>query len=114
VRPFRLPNCRGKGPAGAPIWGGPVLAAGGCTCRVAPLRGHDPGAPDGRGPKFSWDSLASVLRSTSPALPNTKARQLPLHRHHFNQSFAMARTKQTARKSTGGKAPRKQLATKGE
>lgn len=26
----------------------------------------------------------------------------------------MARTKQTARKSTGGKAPRKQLATKGE
>ena len=27
---------------------------------------------------------------------------------------AMARTKQTARKSTGGKAPRKQLATKGE
>lgn len=26
--------------------------------------------------------------------------------------FQMARTKQTARKSTGGKAPRKQLATK--
>lgn len=26
--------------------------------------------------------------------------------------FEMARTKQTARKSTGGKAPRKQLATK--
>ncbi len=32
----------------------------------------------------------------------------------FNQDlFTMARTKQTARKSTGGKAPRKQLATKG-
>jgi hypothetical protein len=30
--------------------------------------------------------------------------------YHFNSS--MARTKQTARKSTGGKAPRKQLATK--
>jgi hypothetical protein len=29
--------------------------------------------------------------------------------YHF---FIMARTKQTARKSTGGKAPRKQLATK--
>jgi len=29
-----------------------------------------------------------------------------------NYSFTMARTKQTARKSTGGKAPRKQLATK--
>ncbi|KAM4783067.1 histone H3.2-like [Cyanocitta cristata] len=28
------------------------------------------------------------------------------------QGFGMARTKQTARKSTGGKAPRKQLATK--
>ena len=30
-----------------------------------------------------------------------------------SSNFAMARTKQTARKSTGGKAPRKQLATKG-
>jgi len=29
-----------------------------------------------------------------------------------SSSFKMARTKQTARKSTGGKAPRKQLATK--
>merc|ERR1712130_959480 len=33
---------------------------------------------------------------------------------HFRTStrYVMARTKQTARKSTGGKAPRKQLATK--
>ena len=30
----------------------------------------------------------------------------------IRKNFAMARTKQTARKSTGGKAPRKQLATK--
>jgi histone H3 len=30
----------------------------------------------------------------------------------LSYSFIMARTKQTARKSTGGKAPRKQLATK--
>ncbi|KAI3508771.1 hypothetical protein L1887_23784 [Cichorium endivia] len=30
----------------------------------------------------------------------------------IRKSFTMARTKQTARKSTGGKAPRKQLATK--
>ncbi|XP_006903277.1 PREDICTED: uncharacterized protein LOC102857810 [Elephantulus edwardii] len=30
----------------------------------------------------------------------------------INQALIMARTKQTARKSTGGKAPRKQLATK--
>ncbi|XP_029099088.1 uncharacterized protein LOC114907514 [Monodon monoceros] len=32
--------------------------------------------------------------------------------HQCLQSLVMARTKQTARKSTGGKAPRKQLATK--
>ena len=32
--------------------------------------------------------------------------------HSFDWIFTMARTKQTARKSTGGKAPRKQLATK--
>ncbi|KAK7252955.1 hypothetical protein RIF29_37279 [Crotalaria pallida] len=31
---------------------------------------------------------------------------------HVNFNLDMARTKQTARKSTGGKAPRKQLATK--
>ncbi|KAI5390589.1 hypothetical protein KIW84_075771, partial [Lathyrus oleraceus] len=31
---------------------------------------------------------------------------------NFQFSISMARTKQTARKSTGGKAPRKQLATK--
>jgi hypothetical protein len=31
-----------------------------------------------------------------------------------NQSFNMARTKQTARKSTGGKAPRKQVRDHGE
>ncbi|MEQ2167605.1 hypothetical protein GOODEAATRI_005760 [Goodea atripinnis] len=30
----------------------------------------------------------------------------------FHRKYDMARTKQTARKSTGGKAPRKQLATK--
>ncbi|XP_040105823.1 uncharacterized protein LOC120870264 [Oryx dammah] len=34
------------------------------------------------------------------------------HFVHSIQSIVMARTKQTARKSTGGKAPRKQLATK--
>merc|ERR1712215_450975 len=32
--------------------------------------------------------------------------------HTNNKRLNMARTKQTARKSTGGKAPRKQLATK--
>ena len=40
----------------------------------------------------------------SSSAPNTDPQSLP--------SSTMARTKQTARKSTGGKAPRKQLATK--
>jgi histone H3 len=47
-------------------------------------------------------SFPSFSRETNTAFPN-----LFLH-----ISFQMARTKQTARKSTGGKAPRKQLATK--
>jgi len=38
----------------------------------------------------------------------------PVRALQSQQSNIMARTKQTARKSTGGKAPRKQLATKGE
>ncbi|XP_063785922.1 uncharacterized protein LOC134934408 [Pseudophryne corroboree] len=42
-----------------------------------------------------------------------QGRTLTAALHHFIlQTLEMARTKQTARKSTGGKAPRKQLATK--
>ncbi|XP_030791129.1 histone H3 isoform X2 [Rhinopithecus roxellana] len=41
-----------------------------------------------------------------------QGRTLPQAFHVLVFWFAMARTKQTARKSTGGKAPRKQLATK--
>ncbi|XP_056605119.1 uncharacterized protein LOC130421320 [Triplophysa dalaica] len=41
-----------------------------------------------------------------------QGRTLPTASHLRRGSSAMARTKQTARKSTGGKAPRKQLATK--
>ncbi|XP_036256356.1 uncharacterized protein LOC118697662 [Molothrus ater] len=41
-----------------------------------------------------------------------QGRTLPTATHIFSKRVAMARTKQTARKSTGGKAPRKQLATK--
>ena len=53
--------------------------------------------------------------------PEWLAPLLPLLHHHashrwhiatFSHTVTMARTKQTARKSTGGKAPRKQLATK--
>ncbi|XP_052013488.1 uncharacterized protein LOC127665117 [Apodemus sylvaticus] len=41
-----------------------------------------------------------------------QGRRLQSFRHVKNGRNRMARTKQTARKSTGGKAPRKQLATK--
>ena len=44
----------------------------------------------------------------------TRARDLQqlISRGVYQSNIGMARTKQTARKSTGGKAPRKQLATK--
>merc|ERR1712153_267689 len=41
-----------------------------------------------------------------------KQRRIPKRSKNYRSVFIMARTKQTARKSTGGKAPRKQLATK--
>ncbi|XP_012890649.1 PREDICTED: uncharacterized protein LOC106000013 isoform X1 [Dipodomys ordii] len=41
-----------------------------------------------------------------------QGRKGPFSSRFLSSSGAMARTKQTARKSTGGKAPRKQLATK--
>ncbi|XP_007471324.1 PREDICTED: uncharacterized protein LOC103089763 [Lipotes vexillifer] len=46
------------------------------------------------------------------ALLGSRSRFSQLRHGQCLQSFIMARTKQTARKSTGGKAPRKQLATK--
>merc|ERR1739846_15847 len=41
-----------------------------------------------------------------------KQRRIPKKKQKYRSVVIMARTKQTARKSTGGKAPRKQLATK--
>ena len=63
--------------------------------------------------KLSDHSETSQLLSTplqpithfAPALKNPSGSP-------NDQTSSMARTKQTARKSTGGKAPRKQLATK--
>ena len=48
--------------------------------------------------------------SLSPSAP--KIQFAICNPEHINTPITMARTKQTARKSTGGKAPRKQLATK--
>ncbi|KAG8511098.1 histone H3.1, partial [Galemys pyrenaicus] len=62
--------------------------------------------------------LGKVTIAQGGVLPNIQAVLLPkkTESHHKAKgnsgSSAMARTKQTARKSTGGKAPRKQLATK--
>ncbi|ELK33066.1 Histone H3.1 [Myotis davidii] len=64
--------------------------------------------------------LGKVTIAQGGVLPNIQAVLLPkkTESHHkakgnlSSPCFAMARTKQTARKSTGGKAPRKQLATK--
>ena len=56
-------------------------------------------------------STRARLRKRCRSYPNKLISKFSVS-HLPNQKFAMARTKQTARKSTGGKAPRKQLATK--
>ena len=62
-----------------------------------------------------------VVKKREPVGSSTKAPVQTCHLQTFTNAHivnsksklsAMARTKQTARKSTGGKAPRKQLATK--
>jgi hypothetical protein len=56
-----------------------------------------------------------LICSSRPCMPTTVSLQQSLRFFHTTLSQTkedMARTKQTARKSTGGKAPRKQLATK--
>ncbi|CAC5392752.1 H3 [Mytilus coruscus] len=61
--------------------------------------------------------LSGVTIAQGGVLPNIQAVLLPKKTQKaanksFTEQITMARTKQTARKSTGGKAPRKQLATK--
>ncbi|XP_039623717.1 uncharacterized protein zgc:163040 [Polypterus senegalus] len=57
--------------------------------------------------------LGGVTIAQGGVLPNIQAVLLPKKTEKPAKRFGkMARTKQTARKSTGGKAPRKQLATK--
>ena len=76
--------------------------------------GATQGAGGGRG---TGDPLGTawIGRHLQPSQPLKKPKLSALSVnstccHHLK--FKMARTKQTARKSTGGKAPRKQLATK--
>ena len=56
----------------------------------------------------SGPRVTNAARSARPPRPYKDPGRLTTPSTQFN----MARTKQTARKSTGGKAPRKQLATK--
>ncbi|XP_044531141.1 uncharacterized protein LOC123246288 [Gracilinanus agilis] len=56
--------------------------------------------------------LGKVTIAQGGVLPNIQAVLLPKKTESHHKPKVMARTKQTARKSTGGKAPRKQLATK--
>ena len=65
---------------------------------------------DGGAGSLRWGAARRIWRRLSASLVSLMRCVDALFR---NQNFfKMARTKQTARKSTGGKAPRKQLATK--
>ena len=62
--------------------------------------------------QLKWNSSNSIFQCLFLTDSRSgKYIKLP-HASHESDKFKMARTKQTARKSTGGKAPRKQLATK--
>ena len=69
-------------------------------------------------PRGRWTDTPPAARGnnrrSSPLFALTVVNRLtnPLISRQTHPSSKMARTKQTARKSTGGKAPRKQLATK--
>ncbi|KAK4800244.1 hypothetical protein SAY86_025609 [Trapa natans] len=62
-------------------------------------------------PKDREDHLPLCLPEL-PSLFSPESDEVHSTIFHIADKFGMARTKQTARKSTGGKAPRKQLATK--
>ncbi|KAG8319535.1 hypothetical protein J6590_089751 [Homalodisca vitripennis] len=62
--------------------------------------------------RASWMSLGMMVTRLAWMAHKLINRCKPESPVVARQAYAMARTKQTARKSTGGKAPRKQLATK--
>jgi histone H3 len=63
-------------------------------------------------PWRSFRRTVEIHETSPPSLSLRTPIRLPLPSHKTTTVDKMARTKQTARKSTGGKAPRKQLATK--
>ena len=70
------------------------------------------------GSKYDFFNVSSPIRTSYKNQRTRHFSLIPLLRLHCQSALNdspnldMARTKQTARKSTGGKAPRKQLATK--
>lgn len=78
----------------------------GSACKTLPLA-------QGQGcPFHAWSASDSQLFLAVVSPFNTQVFTVFSQRWDTCSKQTMARTKQTARKSTGGKAPRKQLATK--
>ncbi|XP_032158192.1 uncharacterized protein LOC116567321 [Mustela erminea] len=63
-------------------------------------------------PSLLVDEAGDPLDASTPGKAPNRRFATAARKHDFWKENIMARTKQTARKSTGGKAPRKQLATK--
>ncbi|KAL6594050.1 hypothetical protein ACP70R_048951 [Stipagrostis hirtigluma subsp. patula] len=63
-------------------------------------------------PLYIWEAASSLAHFFGLLFHLRAASPIRSVRRERSAASAMARTKQTARKSTGGKAPRKQLATK--
>ncbi|XP_051241643.1 histone H3-like [Dicentrarchus labrax] len=59
-----------------------------------------------------WKTTSAMIIYQTIIDSKTVTKQISTQQQQQPQEETMARTKQTARKSTGGKAPRKQLATK--
>ncbi len=87
-----------------------------CSPQYSPTSAHHPLTP--LGPDRAGFALSAPLRIANLLLPfafvlhNRRRVRSPQCLQSRPRESRMARTKQTARKSTGGKAPRKQLATK--
>ena len=95
--------CRGRGAGGGAVWGGRAVegVGGASEEQVGDARGR------------AGDMRARRCRfCPPPAGPGRLLVGVKVNQRSTNNQTTMARTKQTARKSTGGKAPRKQLATK--
>ena len=92
--------------------GGYLRGVVGCQGLPAELQQGRLGQDLGQKPRMCPTLPVPSKSFAVPALTHHSSQALSLLPSAFRQLVNMARTKQTARKSTGGKAPRKQLATK--